>query len=85
MNIPFDIETARLAILGKTGKIIARNGNSVEIITWTGEHPIAPIEGYVNIPHKVSRFCRWNEEGVCLNTAYADFDLFIEVDSSISL
>ena len=85
MIISFDIETAKLAILGKTGKIITRTGNSVEITTWNGELDLAPIEGYANIPHKVSRFCRWSEEGVCLNTIYTEFDLFIEVDDSISL
>lgn len=79
MKIPFDVETAKLALAAGTGRIVTRRGYPVEITCWDDSHDTWPVVGKIN-----EAFCNesWTTKGRWgpdpeIDT---DLDLFIETD-----
>ena len=83
--LPFDIETAQFALLTGTGKIVTRNGYSVEITCWDTkmEEDDFPVEGEIYFPLKdISISESWTREGSYNFSSDVEhiYDLFIETD-----
>ena len=79
MKIPFDVETAKLALAAGTGRIVTRRGYPVEITCWDDSHDTWPVVGKINGVFFI--FCwttkgRWGHDPE-IDT---DLDLFIETD-----
>lgn len=79
--IEFDIETARLALAGETGRIVTRDGDPVEILEW--ENVNTPFSIYGTIHFRGERpagNAHWTKEGKFHSVSGPDcgFDLFIE-------
>ena len=75
--IPFDVETAKLALLVGTGRIVTRDGRPVEITGWDDSHEIWPVVGIIVDPYSEES---WTREGRWGPNPKTDtkFDLFIE-------
>ena len=74
--LDFDVETARLAILCETGKVVTRDGKLVNIFGIDLGSPY-PILGDVDDGH-MERAC-WTIEGKYFSDGReSDYDLFIE-------
>ena len=81
--LPFDIETARFAVIAGTGRIVTREGFLVEVTKWENERDSSwPIIGKIHFPlDDLSSVESWTgkakysymkENHIC--------DLFIETD-----
>ena len=78
MRIEFDIESAKLAVMVGSGKIVTRSGKEVEIIDWnTGRFPYS-IVGNIVYP-TYSDLAAWTTSGRYLGEDKdCEYDLFIE-------
>lgn len=61
MLLPFDIETAKLAMIAGTGQFVTREGRGVVLINLEGEDPDFPIEG--EILARGPGIYKWTREG----------------------
>ena len=82
MIIPFDVDTAKLAVKAGTGVLVTRDGRIVkEILSW--EDPIDPefpIRGkcFSSSPDLENIEYTWSNTGLCSTVArYSDLDLLI--------
>lgn len=74
--LDFDVETARLAILCETGKIVTRDGKLVNITGMDLSSPY-PILGNIN-DGRIKHAC-WTVEGkLFADGRESKYDLFIE-------
>ena len=80
--LPFDIETAKLAVKAGTGTIITRKGYPVEITCWDDFHDTWPVVGVIVNPYSEEE---WTKEGRWGPDPEVDteLDLFIETDFDI--
>lgn len=74
----FDIESAKLAVMVGSGKIVTRSGKEVEIVDWnTGQFPYS-IVGNIVYP-TYSELASWTASGRYLGEdKVCEYDLFIE-------
>ena len=74
----FDIESAKLAVMVGSGKIVTRSGKEVEIVNWnTGGFPYS-IVGDIVYP-TYSELASWTASGRYLGEDKdCEYDLFIE-------
>lgn len=75
MRIDFDYKLAKLAVIAGTGRVITRDGESVELIGTDSSDKEYPIVGRIEGFHE-NDF--WTENGKFLSYRDTDFDLFIE-------
>lgn len=75
MRIDFDYKLAKLAVIVGTGRVITRDGESVELIGTDSSDKEYPIVGRIEGFHE-NDF--WTENGKFLSYRDTDFDLFIE-------
>lgn len=75
MKIEFDYELAKLAVNCKTGRVVTRDGESVELIGTDSNDKEYPIVGRIEGYHEND--C-WTENGKFLSYRDTDLDLFIE-------
>ena len=75
MKIEFDYELAKLAVSCKTGRVVTRDGESVELIETDSNDKEYPIVGRIEGYHEND--C-WTENGKFLSYRDTDLDLFIE-------
>ena len=79
--LPFDIETAQLAVKANTGVVVTRDGTPVEITCWDTESPEDdwPVEGNILYPDCVSEES-WTKEGAycCSLDENHPLDIFIK-------
>lgn len=74
-KIEFDIDTARLALLAGTGKIVTRQDVEVEITSLEGPDPNFPVEGKFS---DTEILIRWSPEGkLDASSPMSSYDLFI--------
>lgn len=75
-KIEFDIETARLALLAKTGKIVTRSGKTVNITKVDPSDPLYPLYGeIIGILGELT----WTVEGKYFaDERKSEYDLFID-------
>lgn len=74
-KIEFDIDTARLALLAGTGRIVTRQDVGVEITSLDGSDPNFPVEGTIS---DTGTLIRWSPEGkVDSIHPIPSYDLFI--------
>lgn len=81
--LPFDIETAQLALLAGTGRIVTRGGDPVEITCWDNSGDFWPVDGKIHFPlQDISKSDSWTLEGNynCSSGVEHKYDLFIETD-----
>ena len=78
MLMNFDIESAKLAVMVGSGKIVTRSGKEVEIVNWnTGGFPYS-IVGDIVYP-TYSELASWTASGRYLGEDKdCEYDLFIE-------
>lgn len=77
MRIEFDIESAKLAVMVGSGKIVTRSGKEVEIVDWNTGHFPYSIVGNIVYP-TYSDLASWTSSGKFLLGKDTDLDLFIE-------
>ena len=83
MLLPFDIETARFAVIAGTGRVVTREGFLVEVTRWESEGDSSwPIIGKIHFPlDDLSSVESWTRKG---KYSYMKenhiYDLFIETD-----
>lgn len=75
MILEFDYELAKLAVSCKTGRVVTRDGEPVELIGIDSDDKEYPIVGRIEGFHE-NDF--WTENGKFLSYRDTDFDLFIE-------
>lgn len=75
MRIEFDYELAKLSISCKTGRVVTRDGELVELIGTDSNDKEYPIVGRIEGFHEND--C-WTENGKFLSYRDSDLDLFIE-------
>ena len=74
-KIEFDIDTARLALLAGTGRIVTRQDIGVEITSLEGSDPNFPVEGMISA---TGTLIRWSPEGkLDASSPMPSYDLFI--------
>lgn len=80
--LPFDIETARFAVIAGTGRIVTREGFLVEVIRWENERDSSwPIIGIIYFPEDLSATESWTGKGkYSYMKENHKYDLFIETD-----
>ena len=78
MLINFDIESAKLAVMVGSGKIVTRSGKEVEIVDWnTGHFPYSIVGDIVYSTY--SELASWTTGGKYLGKDKdCEYDLFIE-------
>lgn len=78
MRIEFDIESAKLAVMIGSGKIVTRSGKEVEIVDWnTGHFPYSIVGDIVYSTY--SELASWTASGRYLGKDKdCEYDLFIE-------
>ena len=75
----FDVESARLAILCETGRIVTRTGKLVDITEVDLGESIYPISGRISLG-KLS----WTIEGKYFaDERKSEYDLFIDTDFDV--
>ena len=78
MLINFDIESAKLAVMVGSGKIVTRSGKEVEIVDWNTGHFPYLIAGNIVYP-TYSDHASWTASGRYLGKDKdSEYDLFIE-------
>ena len=75
MRIEFDYELAKLAVSCKTGRVVTRDGDPVELIGTDLNDKEYPIVG--RIEGLYENDC-WTENGKFLSYRDTDLDIFIE-------
>ena len=60
--LPFDIETAKLAMIAGTGQLVTREGRGVILTNLEGEDPDFPIEGEI-LARGSEILYKWTREG----------------------
>ena len=75
MRIEFDYELAKLAVSCKTGRVVKRDGEPVELIGTNSNDKEYPIVGRIEGFHENDY---WTEDGKFLSYRDTDLDLFIE-------
>lgn len=80
--LPFDIETARFAVIAGTGRVVTREGFLVEVTRWDERDSPWPIMGIIYFPlENLSSAESWTRKG---KYSYLKenhkYDLFIETD-----
>ena len=75
MRIEFDYELAKLAVSCKTGRVVTRDGEPVELIGTNSNDKEYPIVGRIEGFHENDY---WTEDGKFLSYRDTDLDLFIE-------
>ena len=74
-KIEFDIDTARLALLAGTGRVVTRQDVGVEITSLEGSDPNFPVEGMIS---STGTLIRWSPEGkLDASSPMPSYDLFI--------
>ena len=74
-KIEFDIDTARLALLAGTGRIVTRQDIGIEITSLDGSDPNFPVEGMISA---TGTLIRWSPEGkLDASSPMPSYDLFI--------
>ena len=74
-KIEFDIDTARLALLAGTGRIVTRQDIGIEITSLDGSDPNYPVEGMISA---TGTLIRWSPEGkLDASSPMPSYDLFI--------
>ena len=78
MLINFDIESAKLAVMVGSGKIVTRSGKEVEIVDWdTGRFPYSIVGNIIYSTY--SELAAWTVSGRYLGKDKdCEYDLFIE-------
>ena len=87
--LEFDVETAQLALLAGTGRVVTREGYPVEITCWDNSKTVGdfwPVEGKIHFPLRdISSSESWTREGKynCSSGVEHKYDLFIETFEDI--
>lgn len=80
--LPFDIETARFAVIAGTGRVVTREGFLVEVTRWENERDSPwPIRGIIYFPEDLNATESWTGRGkYSYMKENHKYDLFIETD-----
>ena len=87
MNIPFDLELAKMALRVDTGYIATVRGDTVEIITWEGKDGYIYGKVHSGLSNMIFH-CAWDTAGKNVSKAFAKelgngFDLVIKPTISL--
>lgn len=87
MNIPFDLELAKMALRVDTGYIATVRGDTVEIMTWKGSDGYIYGKVHSGLSNAIF-YCVWNTAGKITSKGFAkefgnEFDLVIKPTISL--
>lgn len=81
MNIPFDLELAKMTLRVDTGYVATVRGDTVEIITWEGRDGFIHGKVHSGLNNMIFH-CAWNTTGKIISKGFArlgsEFDLVIK-------